>query len=175
MQGKVSGDLERNKGKGDQSSYNNVVSAELEEVFGRKRSGGIRGYSSHMSKKQVGMKAIAHYALQQKDNENALKLNKIEVDVGFMGSKMIGIEGELGSLGSTVKEMLNYMKRKTPTSSARVGTPSPKKRSNSHLGHQHDQSLDHADTVTNEPPSLHVQLLDNRRRVVASGCIVAGD
>ncbi|KAI3925618.1 hypothetical protein MKW98_001472, partial [Papaver atlanticum] len=72
-------------------------------------------------------------------------------------------------------EMLNCMKRKIPTSSARVGIPSPDKGSNSHLGHQHDQSLDHADSVTNEPPSLHVQLLDDRRRVIASGCIVAGD
>ncbi|KAI3920131.1 hypothetical protein MKW98_001387 [Papaver atlanticum] len=175
MQGKESGALKRNKWKGDPSSSSNVVSAELEEVFGRKRSGGIRGYSSHMSKKQVGMAAIAHYALQQRDNENALKLNKIEADVGFMGGKLIGIEGELGSLGSAVKEMLNCMKHKTPTSSARVGTPILEKWSNSHLGHQHDQSLDHADSVTNEPLSLHVQLLDNKRRVVASGCIVAGD
>ncbi|XP_026399916.1 uncharacterized protein LOC113295804 isoform X2 [Papaver somniferum] len=175
VHGKVSGAVERNKGKGDQSSSSNVVSAELEEVFGRKRSGGIRGYSSHMSKKQVGMAAIAHYALQQRDNENALKLNKIEADVGFMGGKLIGIEGEYGSLGSALKEMLNCMKRKTPTSPSRVGTPSPEKGSNSHLGHQLDQSLDHADSVTNEPPSLHVQLLDNRRRVVASGCIIAGD
>ncbi|RZC93133.1 hypothetical protein C5167_031280, partial [Papaver somniferum] len=43
--GKVSRALERNKGKGDQSSSSNVVSAELEEVFGRKQGGGIRGYS----------------------------------------------------------------------------------------------------------------------------------
>ncbi|XP_026433027.1 uncharacterized protein LOC113330429 [Papaver somniferum] len=92
-----------------------------------------------------------------------------------MGGKLIGIEGELGSLGSAVKEMLNCMKRKTPTSSSRVGTPNPEKGFNSHLGNQLDQSLDHADSVTNEPPSLDVQLLDNRRRVVASGCIVAGD
>ncbi|KAI3925617.1 hypothetical protein MKW98_001471, partial [Papaver atlanticum] len=75
-----SGALERNKGKGDQSSSSNVVSAKLEEVFGRKRSGGIHGYSSHMSKKQVRMAAMARYALQQRDNENALKLNKIEDD-----------------------------------------------------------------------------------------------
>ncbi|RZC92399.1 hypothetical protein C5167_004005 [Papaver somniferum] len=69
--GKVSRALERNKGKGDQSSSSNVVSAELEEVFGRKQGCGIRGYSSHMSKKQVGMEEIAYYALQQRDNENA--------------------------------------------------------------------------------------------------------
>ncbi|KAI3830474.1 hypothetical protein MKW98_030637, partial [Papaver atlanticum] len=106
--GKVSGALERNKGKGQQPSSSNMVSAELEEVFGRKQSGGIRGYSSHMSKKQVGMAAIAHYALQQRDNENALKLNKIKADVGFMGGKLIGTKGELGSLGSAVKVSFKF-------------------------------------------------------------------
>ncbi|RZC73199.1 hypothetical protein C5167_048678 [Papaver somniferum] len=52
--------------------------------------------------------------------------------------------------------MLNCMKRKAPTSSARVGTPSPEKGSNSHLGHQHDQGLDHDDNISNEFPSLQL-------------------
>ncbi|KAI3901646.1 hypothetical protein MKW92_000687 [Papaver armeniacum] len=76
------------------------------------------------------MAAIGVADLHQRDDENVLKLSKIE--------------GELGSLGSAVKEILTCLKRKEPTSSARVGTPSPEKGSNSLLGHPTDDNLDHA-------------------------------
>ncbi|XP_026392858.1 uncharacterized protein LOC113288118 [Papaver somniferum] len=158
---KVSEVYERNKAKGKHPSTSNVISDELEEMFGKKQNGGIRGYSSHMSKKQVEMAAIGVAALHQIDDENALKLSKIEA--------------ELGSLGSAVKEILNCMKRKQPTSSARVGTPSPEKRFNSLFGHPSDDSLDHADSLSNETPSLQVEMLDNRGKVVASECIAGGD
>ncbi|RZC53388.1 hypothetical protein C5167_012254, partial [Papaver somniferum] len=97
---------------------------------------------------QVETAVIGVAALQQRDDKNALKLSKIE--------------GELGSLGSAVKENLNCLKRKEPTSSARVGTPSPEKGSNSLFGHPSDDSLDHADSLINETPSLQVEMLDNR-------------
>lgn len=120
------------------------------------------------------MEAIGAAALHQRDDENTLKLNKIEVEMGNLGGKMVGIEGELGSLGSVVKEILTCLKRKEPTSSARVGTPSPEKGSNSLLGHQSDESLDHADILSNGSPSLQVEILYNRGKVVTSGCIAGG-
>ncbi|RZC91732.1 hypothetical protein C5167_027804 [Papaver somniferum] len=46
VHGKVSGALERNEGKEDQPSSSNVVSAELEKVFGRKQSGELGSLSS---------------------------------------------------------------------------------------------------------------------------------
>ncbi|KAI3920746.1 hypothetical protein MKW98_005572, partial [Papaver atlanticum] len=160
MQNKVSEAYERNKAKGKHPSSSNVISDEL-EVFIKKQNGGIRGYSSHMSKKQVEMAAIGAVALHQRDDENALKLSKIK--------------GELGSLGSAVKEILTCPKCKEPTSSTRVGTPNPEKGSNSLLGHPSDDNLDHADSLSNESPSLQVEMLDNRGKVVASGCIAGGD
>ncbi|XP_026454074.1 uncharacterized protein LOC113355436 [Papaver somniferum] len=138
-----------------------LLQMNLRRCLEKKQNGGIRGYSSHMSKKQVETAVIGVAALQQRDDKNALKLSKIE--------------GELGSLGSAVKENLNCLKRKEPTSSARVGTPSPEKGSNSLFGHPSDDSLDHADSLINETPSLQVEMLDNRGKVVASGCIVGGD
>ncbi|RZC84298.1 hypothetical protein C5167_047084 [Papaver somniferum] len=110
---------------------------------------------------QVEMAAIAAAALHQRDDENALKLSKIE--------------GELGSLGSAVKEILTCLKRKEPTSSASVGTPSPEKGSNSLLGHPNDDSMDHADSLSNESSSSKVEIQDNKGKFVASGCIAGGD
>lgn len=52
--------LERNKGKGVQPNPSNLISDELDEVFGRNKNGGIRGYSSHMSKAQVQMAVIGN-------------------------------------------------------------------------------------------------------------------
>ncbi|KAI3917704.1 hypothetical protein MKW98_021466 [Papaver atlanticum] len=114
-----------------------------------------------MSNKQVEMAAIGAASLHQRDDENALKLSKIE--------------GEFGSLGSAVKEILTCLKCKEPTSSDRVGTSSPKKGSNSLLGHPSNDSLDHADSLSNESPSLQVEMLDNSGKVIASGCIAGGD
>ncbi|KAL6581305.1 hypothetical protein OROMI_007228 [Orobanche minor] len=163
-------------------SCSGLVSPALEEVFGRTRKDGIRGYSSSVSKKQAEMAAITKSALKKKDTISEEILNTIEGVVGMLVGTVDAVQGQVGLVNNKFDILMDWLK-KQGGSVMPLDTPSPEKGSTSFTGVQkgrvqetEKQTSASTDRVesTNRVRFEQVELLNNMGKVVASGVIDGG-
>ncbi|MCL7043759.1 hypothetical protein MKW94_026620 [Papaver nudicaule] len=123
---------QRNEEQGASGSNSSlVISPELDEVFGGKRKEGIRGYSSHVSKKQGVIAALAEAAIHRRKTKNETRLDTIQSEVSQ-------VAGQVSDLIPKVDAILHYLMKSVKGSAnafdspaVSVDTPSPEKGSTS--------------------------------------------
>ncbi|MCL7036517.1 hypothetical protein MKW94_004288, partial [Papaver nudicaule] len=130
-----------------------------EQVFGRKGKEGIRGYSSHVSKKQGVIAEIAQSVINRREAENEMRLNSIQSEVSQ-------VAGQVTAVATKVDAILNHLMKNAKGSAnafdspaISVDTPSPEKGSTSVVG-------GHIGRLCSQ-----VELLDNKGKVVALGTL----
>ncbi|KAI3905902.1 hypothetical protein MKW98_030477 [Papaver atlanticum] len=179
LQKKVSEAKAKRQEAGTSGSKSTVVSEVLEDVFGANRKDGIRGYSSSMSKKQAQVAAVAYSVLQTRQSQNEEKMNTIQTEVTSLGSRMGGVEGAVGSLNGKVDAILQLLRANGPapestSNTPRTVTPSPEKGSTTYPAGGSHRVLDNEEIGSCVVRSGQVELLNNRRQVVALGSIKGG-